>query len=46
MKSETRQHGYRFWVRPMWIEIGMALFFGYSYSHFAGIGELSFHSPT
>ena len=39
MKSETRQHGYRFWVRPMWIEIGMALFFGYSYSHFAGIGE-------
>lgn len=39
MKHETRQHGYLFWVRPFWIELGMALFFGYSYFHCTNIAD-------
>ncbi len=41
MKPETRQHGYLFWVRPFWIEVGMALFFGYTYSHFSNVAYLA-----
>ncbi len=39
MKGETRQHGYLFWVRPLWIELGMAIFFAYAYSHFTSLAD-------
>ena len=39
MKHETKLHGYLFWVRPFWIELVMALFFGFAYSHFSGIAD-------
>ena len=39
MKQETKFHGYLFWVRPFWIELVMALFFGFAYSHFSGIAD-------
>ena len=39
LKSETRTHGYHFWVRPLWIELGMTVFFGFCYSHYSNLVE-------